>query len=41
MKDDAEKVSFIYPISPTISIQKLDQWLGIWSHFVERILLTF
>jgi hypothetical protein len=27
MKDDAEKVSFLYPISPNHKIQKLDQWL--------------
>jgi hypothetical protein len=35
------KVGVIYTISPPISIQKLDQWLGIWSLFFEELLLTF
>jgi hypothetical protein len=37
---NAKEVGFIYPISPPISIQKLDQWLGIWSHFFEEPLLN-
>jgi hypothetical protein len=38
MKDDAEKVGVIYTIYPPISIQKLDQWLGIWSHFFDELI---
>lgn len=30
------EVGFIYPLYPNHKIQKLDQWLGIWSHFVEE-----
>ena len=37
---NAKEVGFIYKIIPNHKIQKLDQWLGIWSHFVERTLLT-
>jgi hypothetical protein len=34
------EVSFIYPLSPNHKIQKLDQWLGMWSYFFDELLLT-
>jgi hypothetical protein len=41
MKDRNEKVSIIFKIIPNHKIQKLDQWLGIMSHFFEEYLLIF
>jgi hypothetical protein len=35
------KVGFIYSNIPNHKIQKLDQWLGIWSHFFEELYLLF
>jgi hypothetical protein len=33
---NAKEVSFFYKLYPNHKIQKLDQWLGIWSHFLKN-----
>jgi hypothetical protein len=38
---NAKEVSTSLHYLSNHKIQKLDQWLGLWSHFFDELLLTF